>query len=184
MQFDPARPADAALVVSAALGDRSALDRLLRAVQQPLFDHIEFLLGDADAAADVLQDVLVTVCRKLIQLHDPSLFRAWVFRIATRASLRALRRARRVQLVDIEELAQPSAPGPDESTFDPELITSLEAHIAELPPACRVVVRLRYFEELSVTEVAEALDIPLGTVKSRAAYGVDLLRRRLMPAAS
>jgi RNA polymerase sigma-70 factor (ECF subfamily) len=184
MQFDPARPADAALVVSAALGDRSALDRLLRAVQQPLFDHIAFLLGDADAAADVLQDVLVTVCRKLIQLHDPSLFRAWVFRIATRTSLRALRRARRAEYVDIVGIAELCAQGAEERTFDPELVTLLEAHVAELPPACRVVVRLRYFEELSVTEVAEALDIPPGTVKSRAAYGVELLRRRLMPAES
>lgn len=178
MHFDPRQPASAAIVVRAALGDRASLDHLLRAIQTPLYEHIAFILADRDAASDVLQDVLLTVCRSLIGLTDPTLVRAWVFRIATRAALRASRRARAqtVALDDIPELASQTDGDPP---FDAELIDALPALVSGLPPACGIVVRLRYLEELTLAEVAEALDVPVGTVKSRAAYGVALLRRRL-----
>jgi DNA-directed RNA polymerase specialized sigma24 family protein len=99
VHFDPRQPASAAIVVRAALGDRASLDHLLRAIQTPLYEHIAFILADRDAAGDVLQDVLLTVCRSLIGLTDPTLVRAWVFRIATRAALRACRRARARQTI-------------------------------------------------------------------------------------
>jgi RNA polymerase sigma-70 factor (ECF subfamily) len=126
----------------------------------------------------VLQDVLLAICRGLGRLSDPRLFRAWSFRIATRAALRATRRERSRETVTLDSV--PELPGATvEPTFDAELVAALPAHVAELPTACGIVVRLRYLEELTSSEVAEALDLPLGTVKSRAAYGVALLRRRL-----
>lgn len=179
MRFDPDNPAHVALVVRAALGDRSALDLLLRTIQQPLFDHIAFVVHDRDAAADVLQDVLLNVSRSLIQLHDPSLFRAWSFRIATRAAVRHLRRSRRVDVIALDQAADMPMGEAEEPPFDPDLIAALRSQIAELPAASQIVVRLRYLEELSLAEVAEVLDVPVGTVKSRAAYAVGLLRRRL-----
>ena len=181
MQFDSRHPANAALVVRAALGDAASLDRLLRLIQQPLLEHITFVVGDADDASDVLQDVLLTVCRSLIGLHDPTLFRAWLFRIATRAAVRSLRRSRGTTDITIDAAADLATPEVGEHTFDAELVAALPALVSELPPACGLVVRLRYLEQLSLTEVAEALDVPVGTVKSRAAYGIDLLRRRLSP---
>ena len=179
MHFDPRQPASAALVVRAALGDRASLDHLLRAIQTPLYEHIAFILDDRDAASDVLQDVLLTVCRSLIGLTDPTLVRAWVFRIATRAALRASRRARARQRVALDDLPELATQTDDDPPFDVALIDALPALVSELPPACGIVVRLRYLEELTLAEVAEALDVPVGTVKSRAAYGVALLRRRL-----
>ncbi len=122
------------------------------------------------------------VCRSLIQLHDPAHFRAWSFRIATRAALRHLRRLRRVHTVEIERAADVPMIEAEEPRFDPELIAALTTHIDELPAASQIVLRLRYLEELSVAEVAEVLDVPVGTVKSRAAYGLSLLRRRLTDA--
>ena len=178
MSFDPHLPAGAALVARAALGDSPSLDRLLRAIQQPLHDHIAYILGDGDAASDVLQDVLLAICRGLGRLSDPRLFRAWSFRIATRAALRAARRERSRETVALDGVPEISRTDP-EPPFDAELVGALPAQVAELPPACGIVVRLRYLEELSLGEVAEALDLPVGTVKSRAAYGVALLRRRL-----
>jgi len=179
VQFDSRSPATVALVVRAALGDAASLDRLLRLIQQPLFDHITFIMGDGDAASDVLQDVLITICRSLIGLHDPGLFRAWVFRIATRAAIRAQRRSWNTSAIRLDAVPDIPVGVSDEPAFDTELLAALPALVAELPPACGVVVRLRYLEELSLIEVAEALDIPVGTVKSRAAYGVEQLRRRL-----
>lgn len=181
MQFDSRSSANAALIVRAALGDRASLDRLLRVIQQPLFDHIAFIVGDADVASDVLQTVLIAICRSLIRLRDPGLFRAWVFRIATREAVRAQRRASRSRAMRLDVVPDIPNQDADEPTFDSELQGALANLVAELPRACGVVVRLRYLEQLSVLEVAEALDIPVGTVKSRAAYGIALLRRRLAP---
>lgn len=179
MGFDPRDPANAALVVRAAFGDAQSLDRLLRAIQQPLYDHITFITGDRDVASDVLQEVLLTVCRSLITLHDPMLFRAWIFRIATRAAVRAQRRHARNAGTTLDSTPEPTVEPLAEPAFDPELIAAIPALVADLPPACGIVVRLRYLDELSVAEVAEALNVPAGTVKSRAAYGVGLLRQRL-----
>lgn len=179
MHFDPRQPASAAIVVRAALGDRASLDHLLRAIQTPLYEHIAFILADRDAASDVLQDVLLTVCRSLIGLTDPTLVRAWVFRIATRAALRASRRVRARQTVALDDIPELATQTDGDPPFDAELIDALPALVSELPPACGIVVRLRYLEELTLAEVAEALDVPVGTVKSCAAYGVALLRRRL-----
>lgn len=179
--MDLQSPAGAALIVRAALGDSGATDRLLRSIQQPLYDHICFVVRDADLASDVLQDVLLSICRSLIQLNDPSLFRAWAFRIATRAAVRGQRRASRADHVSLDEIAGSTAVVADDELFEPELIAALPSLVRELPSGCGIVIRLRYLEQLSVVEVAEALDLPVGTVKSRASYGIDLLRRRVVP---
>ena len=166
-----------ALVARAQLGDVAALDRLLRIVQDPVYEHVAYIMRDADAAKDVLQTVLLTVCRTLIQLQDPLLLRAWVFRIATRAAVRELRRSRRREVTVLGSIPELRADD-CEPLVDDELAASLRSLVEELPPACGIAVRLRYLEELSLAEVAEALDVPIGTVKSRLAYGIEVLRRR------
>ena len=65
----------------------------------------------------------------------------------------------------------------EEPTFDPALIELVPELVAALPPASRIVVRMRYLEEMSIGEIAEALEIPHGTVKSRLMYGIERLRR-------
>lgn len=170
----------ATLVVRAQLGDVPALDAVLRSVQDAVYDHIAYIMRDPDAAKDVLQTVLLTVCRTLIQLQNPRLFRAWVFRIATRAAVRARHRSRWHEASipeDVPDLTQTER----EPVVDDDLASLLRQLVDELPPACGVAVRLRYLEELSLAEVAEALDVPVGTVKSRIAYGIELLRQRVNP---
>ena len=169
-----------ALIVRAQLGDVAALDAVLRSVQDAVYDHIAYILRDVDAAKDVLQTVLLTVCRTLIQLQDPRLLRAWVFRIATRAAVRTRQRTRRHEASIPEELPDLTQ-AEHELVVDDDLASLLRRLVDELPPACGVAVRLRYLEELSLAEVAEALDVPVGTVKSRIAYGIELLRQRVNP---
>ena len=81
------------LVLRAQSGDRHAFDELLRSVDRPLLRYIATIAGGRVAAEDVLQDVLIAVVRKIEWLRDPSLFRPWVFRIASRAAFRAIRKA-------------------------------------------------------------------------------------------
>lgn len=170
----PKPTSETRLVVLAQLGDRSALDRLLRSTEDWLLRYLRRLAGDADLALEVLQDVYLAICRHLKFLHDPGLYRPWVYRIASRQAFRRLRRRRRRR--DREHPLVADAPAPDPRPLDPLLRDALRRSVTRLPPRVRAVVLLHYFEELSQRETAEILDLPIGTVKSRLAYGLQRLR--------
>ena len=170
---------DAALVGRAQLGDRAALNAVLGAIQRPLFDHIISIVRDHDQALDVLQDVLMIVARKLPSLREPEWLRAWCYRIATRESVRHVK-ADAVWRDALRGEPQEALPQiADDEPFDADLIAALPARVDDLPPASRLVVRMHYLDGLSYPEIAEALGLPLGTVKSRLAYGREQLRRSL-----
>jgi len=132
-----------------------------------------------DAAADIVQDALITVVRKLAWLSQPHLFRAWSFRIASRLAFRHLRKERRWvrHETDAAVLEQIAAPEP----VDADLLQDLLDRSNLLSEASRAVFVLHFQEGLTLAEVAAALEIPLGTVKSRLAYGLTLLRKHLAP---
>lgn len=174
----PPRGAELALrVARAQSGDRGALDRLLSDHQRPLYRHVSAIVGDADLGFDVLQASLLIIARKLGGLRDPHWFRAWAFRIATREAVRAARRRSRDHALfdDASETEAAQAPA-EEPAFDPARVRACAARLDALPPAAQIVLRLHYLEELTLLEVAEALELPLGTVKSRLAYGLARLR--------
>ena len=83
------------LIGRAQHGDLHALDQLLRALQEPLFRHVNAIVADPHTAEDVLQETLLTVCRKLRTVREPRWFRAWAYRIATRLAVRRARREHR-----------------------------------------------------------------------------------------
>ena len=176
------RSADVVLIGRAQLGDLSALDQLLASIQQPLFRHIAIVLRDDDAAADVLQHVLLAISRKLTSLRDPRWFRPWAYRIATREAVRHARRSRREpQPVEPNDLANVPIDEPA-TPFGPEEIRQLSEAVTALPPASQIVIRMHYLDGLTQLEVAEALEISLGTVKSRISYGLATLRKTISPA--
>lgn len=168
---------EAQWVLQAQCGDREALELLLRGIQSALHRYLTRLAGSS-AADDVLQEVLIILCRKLKWLENPEVFRAWAFRIASRAAFRHLKKEKRLsaQYDDavLDEFAAPSSAPPPELL--PELLNS-EA----LSPASRAVLTLHFQEELSLPEIAAILEIPLGTVKSRLAYGLAALRKTFDP---
>ncbi len=165
---------DLTLILRAQQGDREALDELLRLHQEGLYRYIAGVVGSAATAEDVLQETFLRIARKLRWLSEPAYFRAWSFRIASREAFRALRAARpNVPLEEIDESQLPAgAPSLSQAEVD-----ELRETVAVLSPRSRAVIQLHYFEELPLDEVALALDIPLGTVKSRLAYGLEQLRR-------
>ena len=169
-----------ALAAFAQLGDRDALEELLRRLQHPLSEHIQGIVRDDDLAADVLQDTLIIICRRLGSVREPEWVRAWAYRVATREAVRSAKRMRRDRgnpLDDIAEMAEP--PVEASSAFaDEKLLAELPARLASLPLGAQVVLRLHYLQSLTQQEVAEALAIPLGTVKSRLAYGLSFLRKQ------
>jgi RNA polymerase sigma-70 factor (ECF subfamily) len=168
--------AELMLVLLAQQGDREALNSLLAQVEPRLLRYIRGILSsDANSAEDVLQETLLRIVRKLGWLTEPHAFEAWIYRIASNEAYRALKRAhRRLREEELDE-ALP-VPGPIVSRLETE---ELEAMIGDLSPASRAVVLLHYQEEQPLEEIATILSIPLGTVKSRLAYGLKCLRERV-----
>src|SRR5262245_56861200 len=175
----PERKQETWWVLLAQSGDRAALNELLRAVQEPLFRYILQLVGEHALAEDVLQEVFITVYRKLHWLREPELFRPWAYRISTREAFRRLKRERRWEEQVRDEAVLANLPAPDE----PEGLSSADSEaqawiLARASPASRAVLALHYLQGLSLEEVAAVLGLPVGTVKSRLAYGLGLLRKQ------
>ena len=162
-------------VVRAQCQDREALELLLRSVQPALHRYVRSVVG-ATHADDVVQDVLMTIARKLAWLSEPRLFRAWAFRIASRAAFRHLRKERR-RAHDSDDAVLEALPAPEPPPSADLLGDLFDSD--QLSPASRAVLVLHFQEEMPLADVAAVLEIPLGTVKSRLAYGLNALRRHL-----
>jgi len=167
---------EALWVLRAQSDDREALELLLASVQPSLHRYVRGLVGTF-YADDVLQDTLILIARKLAWLDRPELFRAWAFRIASRVAFKHLRKERRrpEDAVDDSELRQ--LPAADTAPADDRLKDLLTTDA--ISPASRAVLMLHFAEELPLTEVAAILEIPIGTAKSRLAYGLATIRKRL-----
>ena len=167
------RTQEAQWVLRAQCGDREALDLVLRSIYPALQRYLRGLVG-AFHADDVLQEVLIVVARKLGWLEQPELLRPWAFRIANRAGVKHLKRERRWQRDDVglRDLVAPERPPPE------DLLAALPT-MAGISPASRAVLVLHFQEELPLADVAAILEVPLGTVKSRLAYGLNALRTQL-----
>jgi RNA polymerase sigma-70 factor (ECF subfamily) len=165
---------EAKWVLRAQCDDREALELLLRSVQPALRRYVAGLVG-ADDADDILQDVLVIVSRKLYWLEQPELFRAWAFRIASRAAFRYLKKRRRWSEASVDESALDDIAAPVVDVADNRLTELLDS--PALSPASRAVLVLHFREEMPLAHVAAVLEIPLGTVKSRLAFGLKILRK-------
>ena len=162
-------------MLRAQAGDREALELLLRSIQPVLSRYIRGLVGEFHAD-DVTQDVLLIVYRKLWWLTSADLFRPWMYRIASRMAFRHLKRRRRwsEHQRDDEALDTLAAPDPPPA---PGTVAELLGGM-DLTPASRAVLLLHFEEEMSLQDVAAVLELPLGTVKSRLAYGLAALRRQ------
>jgi len=167
---------EAQWVLRAQCHDREALELLLRSVQLPLRRYVAGLVGPDDAD-DILQDVLVIVARKVYWLEQPDFFRAWAFRIASRAAFRHLKTRKRWSDSNVDDgrLEEIAAPVVDMS--DDRLTELLDS--PALSPASRAVLVLHFREEMPLAHVAAVLEIPIGTVKSRLAFGLKSLRKEL-----
>jgi RNA polymerase sigma factor (sigma-70 family) len=165
---------DRALVVRAQGGDREAYELLARASVDRLFATACRVIGDADRAEDAVQATLVSIWRDLGSLRDPDRFEAWTYRLVARHCLTELRRRRRV---DIRALATDDrlAARTDELR-DAEVRDQLEQALRALSPDHRTVVVLHHYVGLPLTEVAEILGVPYGTVGSWLHHALRALR--------
>lgn len=172
------------LVAAAQAGDRRALERLLRTHQPQIHAVCRRITGNDTDALDATQEALIAVVRGLPRFDGRAKFSTWAYRIATNACLDELRRRKRRPVVGLPEhdgtaldLIDSSTPDPGDSVGDRQ---EVDEALARLAPDFRVAVVLRDLCQLDYAEIAEVLEIPAGTVRSRIARGraqlADLLR--------
>lgn len=191
---------EAALINSARQGDLDSFNRLVLVYQDALFNTALRILGDDDLAADATQDAFISAFRSLNAYRGGS-FKAWLLRTVTNACYDELRRRKRRPTVpleptndDEEEMESPrwladTSMAPEEKFEAAELEHAIQHCLAALPDDFRTVVVLADIQGLDYTEVAGAVRVPIGTVKSRLARARLRLReclqdfRELLPAA-
>jgi RNA polymerase sigma-70 factor (ECF subfamily) len=177
--------ADELLVIRCQLGERDAFDALVLRWHRPLWAYVHRLLGDDSVSPDVTQDVWLRVVRGIARLRDPQKLRAWLFGIARRAVMDHLRARYAVcseVAVDVSELPDLSADLSDNENGAAEMILAqLDDALRLLPVVEREVLVLFYLKELSLSELAEVLAVPVGTVKSRLHRARRLLRQHVTP---
>ena len=155
---------DEYLVLLAQSGSTSALERLIHRWQPKLWRHARRLLASPDAAGDALQEAWIAIVAGLRRLDEPKRFGPWAYRIVTnKAADWARREGARAAATERAGEAQ-SADLPEEEASE---VGALRKAIARLSADRRALLSLYYTEGLTVGEIAVALGVPEGTVKSR-----------------
>ena len=170
---------DEYLAASARAGGRVALGQLAERIQPRLLGHARRLTGDAEAARDVVQEAWVEIVRGISRLDDATAFPAWAFRIVSRRCARWVRRKQRWRRLDAAYAAEPVATATPDGGERASDAARMAHAMVSLPPDQRAAIALFYLEDLSVAEIAVALDVPSGTVKTRLMHARERLRRTL-----
>jgi RNA polymerase sigma-70 factor (ECF subfamily) len=178
---------DEQLMAAAMAGNQVALTELVTRHHSPLFGYLYRLVnGDRRLAEDLVQETLLRVLQERRYLSDRP-FKPWLYAIATNLTRDYFKSAavrHGVQTGDEEQALRyliDRAPGPEDRALAAEQGSEVQAAFAELSEEYRAVVLLRFYQGFSLQEIADTLQIPLGTVKSRLSVGVHRLRSMLAP---
>ena len=168
------------LVTRAQSGERNAFSELVRIHAQGVFNVIYRMCGDRQIAEDAAQETFIQAWMHLLSYRPRTPLRNWLYRIAVNTATDMLRKQKHVLPTAVEDfyLTDPG-PGPETLFSQREQAALVQKAILSLPDASRAVLVLREYEGLSYHEIADALDIPVGTVMSRLNYARSLLRNRL-----
>jgi RNA polymerase sigma-70 factor (ECF subfamily) len=163
---------DSELIEQTLQGRPAAFGVLVRKYQDRLFNTLAHLLGDVEDAQDVVQDSFIQAFLKLETFQHSSAFYTWLYRIAMNMAATLRRRKRPVLSVDRAREATGREPidlgeGPTERLERQERQQQVRQAIAQLPEEYRAVVVLREIEGFCYETIAEILDLPIGTVRSR-----------------
>lgn len=172
---------DAELITAAMAGDRAAMDTLLRSHHDRVYAVCRRITGNDADAADAAQEALIAIVRGLGRFDGRSAFSTWVYRIATNASLDELRRRKRRPMAVVDDPATHELPDHDGGDRIDGLgdRMAIDAALRLVPEDFRVPLVMRDVCDLDYAEIAETLDIPIGTVKSRIARGRGALAQIL-----
>ena len=168
------------LVTRAQSGDRNAFSELVRTHAQGVLNVVYRMCGNMQVAEDAAQETFIQAWLRLSSYRPQASLRSWLYRIAVNSAIDMLRKEKRIMPGAVEDLRlTDSGPGPEAMVASYERTELVQEAIQSLPDASRGVLVLREYEGLSYQEIAETLDIPVGTVMSRLNYARKLLREKL-----
>jgi len=190
-----ARDLEAAIVAELKAGSEDAYAWLIGEFHQPIYSLVYRILTDPADAADTTQEVFLKVFRGMRHFNGESSLKTWIYRIALHEASNRRRwwfrhKARETSMELETSNAQGSGLTPSETLVDAgespfenacheEVRARVEAELRQVPEPYRSTVILRDLEDMSYEEIAEVLEVSLGTVKSRLTRGREALRRRL-----
>ena len=183
---------DAALIERFLEGDIGAFNTLVWRWEKRLFNFVYRTMGDAETSKDICQTVFIKIFKGLKKLREPDKFSSWIYRIALNLCRDELNRKKNRRLYCLESpVSDETSPNPvkqleDQSTRSPEenchhqqIGEILKRALMTLPEEQRVVIIMKQYEDLKFTEIADILEQPLNTIKSRLYYGLRGLRKTL-----
>lgn len=171
-----------ALMRQTANDDTEAFGQLVCAYQQRLVRFARRLLGDGEAAEDVVQDAFVRLWRARSRYRPQGHFEHYVLRLVRNLCLDHLRAAHPIEPFDEGDAwAQPPDAGPADVVQARSLAEAVRSAVQRLPEPQRAVFILSQYKGLSYQQIADVLECPLGTVASRKHLAIETLRRRLKP---
>jgi len=179
---------DEELVALATAGDLDSFNQLVARWERPIFALAYRTLGREEDARDIVQDAFLRAYRGLRGFKGEAKFSSWLYRITLNLCRDWIRRERRAPIVQVPEgtdavdLADSQA-DPQESVEDlvarREMSNAVARAMAELPQDQRTAILLKEYHGLTFQEIADQLNCPLSTVKTRLYQGLSVLRRRL-----
>jgi RNA polymerase sigma-70 factor (ECF subfamily) len=168
---------DRELVERAGRGDREAFSALLRPRLPRLDAAARLILRDPELAGDAVQDAALVAWRDVPGLRDPDRFDAWLHRVVVRSCLLTLRRRRR-RVVEVELTTESGLPTSDIGIAVADR-DQVDRALRRLTADTRAVVVVHFYFGLPLTDVAEVLEIPVGTAKSRLHRALETMRLEL-----
>jgi len=165
------------LLQRVAGGDRDAFAELYNRLQRPLFGYLMKLVRDREMVEDVLNETLMEVWRQAARFEGRSSVNTWVFSIAHHRAVSKLRKKRETSLDEEQAAAiEDEGPTPDKKAESSDMSRLLAKLMEQLSFEHREILHLAYYQEFSVQEIADALDLPPNTVKTRMFYARQRLK--------
>ena len=164
------------LVERAMSGDHEAFAQLATASFPRLYGAARLILRDSGLAEDAVQEALVLAWRHVRALRDPGAWDAWLHRLAVRACYKLARKQRRRTIVELHVTPDEDAAGAPDATSEIAERDRLGRELDRLDIDQRAVIVLHYYLDLPLVDVAELLEIPAGTAKSRLHRGLEAMR--------
>lgn len=170
-------------------GDQDAFAEIVEIYSNSIYQLGYRMLGNRHEAEDIAQEAFIRAYVNIKSFNQDLKFSTWLFRIATNLCIDRIRKKKPDYYLDAEvsgtdgltmysQLAS-NSPLPEKELESLELQDSVQKEILKLPEKYRSVIVLKYIEELSLNEISEILDLPLGTVKTRIHRGREALRQQL-----
>ena len=166
---------DAGLVRAHLAGDPDAFRRLYEKYKDKVFASAYRIVGEPEAAADLTQEIFVKLYRELAAFKFESRFSTWLFRVAVNHAINKANEIERHGRIR-EKIGREGRGDPGQTGAGKPFDEAVQAAIQGLSPKLRAIVGLRYLEGLSYEEIAEVLEVSIGTVKSRLFLAHETLR--------